>query len=292
MLQTLLEHLCDQQTDGLFTYSIVVVDNDSGKSAERTVSEIINGSGINMHYATEPRQGISHARNKSVALAKGNYIAFIDDDEIPSPNWLLTLYSAMDTYNADGIVGPVVPMFESPPPEWLSRGRLYFWRFKNLATGDLMNTGATGNSLIKKSLTQIETPPFNIVFNLSGGEDSIFFSNIINKGYRIVFCKEAEVQEFVETKRMSLKYLLKRNVLEGKNTMRRFRILGNMLYRLQWFLKSLVGICTYSIIILLFVLIKRHIANKYMLKTFYFLGVLFEFLNISSINKRSDIGEF
>src|SRR5437867_185465 len=88
-LSRLLADLRDQETRGLFTYSIVVTDNDRLQSASGVVREFAAASCIPIRYCVEPRQNIALARNKAVANAKGDFIAFIDDDEFPTQTWLL-----------------------------------------------------------------------------------------------------------------------------------------------------------------------------------------------------------
>ena len=90
LLNRLLEALASQATDAQFTYSIVVVDNDRLRSAEPVVSDFGRTSPVPVHYFVEPQQNIAMARNKAVEHADGNYVAFIDDDEFPTQDWLLT----------------------------------------------------------------------------------------------------------------------------------------------------------------------------------------------------------
>ena len=73
----------------------------------------------------EPKQNIALARNKAVENAKGDFVAFIDDDEFPTDRWLLTLYKACDEYRVDGVLGPVMPHFDQEPPQWLIKGKFY-----------------------------------------------------------------------------------------------------------------------------------------------------------------------
>ena len=92
LLKRLLEQLAKQETGGVFSFSIVAVDNDRQRSAETVVSEVADSTMVRVRYVVEPRQGIARARNKAVANADGDYLAFIDDDEfLSSSTWLLAV---------------------------------------------------------------------------------------------------------------------------------------------------------------------------------------------------------
>ena len=119
ILGQLLKHLSGQNTEGLFSYSIVVADNDHVQSARSVVHEFAAESSISVSYCVEPQQSIALARNKAVSTATGDFIAFIDDDEVPSPDWLRLLFEAIESYGADGVLAPVLPRFLTPPPEWI-----------------------------------------------------------------------------------------------------------------------------------------------------------------------------
>ena len=123
LLKRLLEKLQEQRTNGLFSFSVVVCDNDVEQSAASVVSAARNGAAIDIIYCSESRKNIALARNKALEHARGNFIAFIDDDEFPTDDWLEKLIAACDKYRADGVLGPVRPHFDSPPPSWIIRGR-------------------------------------------------------------------------------------------------------------------------------------------------------------------------
>ena len=82
-LTKLLNVLQGQVTDGRFAFSIAVVDNDYERSAEQTVEDIRRTSPLPISYCVEPEQNIALARNKAIANARGEFIVFIDDDEVP-----------------------------------------------------------------------------------------------------------------------------------------------------------------------------------------------------------------
>src|SRR5436190_5149144 len=88
LLTRLLAELAAQDTDDLFTYSVVVADNDRERSAERVVDEFAAaGSPIGVSYCVQPQQNIALTRNTAIEHAPGDFIAFIDDDEWPTRRW-------------------------------------------------------------------------------------------------------------------------------------------------------------------------------------------------------------
>src|SRR5215469_8032161 len=79
-LRRLITELTVQETEGLFTYSLVVVDNDRLRSAESVVRELAASCPVQISYCMESTQNIAMARNQAVRNASGDFIAFIDDD--------------------------------------------------------------------------------------------------------------------------------------------------------------------------------------------------------------------
>ena len=214
LLRRLLEELKKQDSGGLFTFSIVIVDNDSQRSAETTVSEFAALSAIPVKYQVETRQNIAVARNTAVANADGDYIAFVDDDEfLTSTTWLQTLFNAAQQYGADGVCGPVKPHFETGAPGWVVEGK--FYDRPSYKTGLVLDwrKGRTGNTLLKKEVLLAFDPPFRPEFRT--GEDQDLFRRMIEKGYRFVWCHEAMAYETVPPVRWKRSFMLRRALLRG-----------------------------------------------------------------------------
>ena len=83
LLRRLLLELAKQQAHSLFTYSIVIADNDVDESGRQVVAEIAASVPTKITYCTEPRRNIALARNKALENATGDAIALIDDAVIP-----------------------------------------------------------------------------------------------------------------------------------------------------------------------------------------------------------------
>src|SRR5262245_15422902 len=149
MLANLVEELARQETDGLFRISIVVVDNDREESAREVVTTAGRSLAVPISYDVEKEQNLSLARNRCAQNATGEYLAYIDDYQIPPPRWLVTLYQMLLTTGVDGVLGPVYPKFEVDPPKWLTRSRAA--ERPELPTGRVLNCQETrsGNVLLK-----------------------------------------------------------------------------------------------------------------------------------------------
>jgi glycosyltransferase involved in cell wall biosynthesis len=208
-----LEELGGQDTSGLFTYSIVVADNDHLQSAKAVVWDFAAESSIPIRYCVEPRQNIALARNKAIENADGDFIAFIDDDEFPTKRWLLTLFKACNEYDVDGVLGPVKPHFDEEAPKWVVKGR--FYERPTYPTGFVIDwrKGRTGNVLLKKRIFADVAQPFRPEFLT--GEDQDFFGRMIDKGRVFIWCNEAVAFEVVPPIRWKRTFMLRRALLQG-----------------------------------------------------------------------------
>jgi glycosyltransferase involved in cell wall biosynthesis len=279
MLRRLLSKLEDQETENLFECSVVIVDNDKDGSARSTVESFSCQSRLAIQYDIEPEQNIAVARNRAIGHAKCDYVALIDDDEFPNNNWLLNLYKAIIRYEADGILGPVLPYFEQEPPEWIIKGR-FFDRAIH-PTGHILewkNT-RTGNALLKKNMFKEQEIWFNPVF-CSGGEDRDFFRRKIEEGHIVVWCNEAPVYETIPQMRWRRKVLLKRALIRGKMALK------SIDSKPLSVLKSMAAICIYTGALPLLFFLGHHIFMKYLIKEFDHLGKLFAFLGIEWVREK------
>ena len=213
LLKSLLQDLGKQETGELFTYSILVVDNDRQGSAKAVVSEFAADQKIPADYYVQPEQNIALARNTAVGHAAGDFIVFIDDDESPIQRWLLTLFEACIKHNVDGVLGPVHPRYAVPPPRWVVEGKFYDRR--TYPTGFVIDwrKGRTGNTFLKKEIFAGVAEPFRSEFRT--GEDQDFFRRMIDKGHVFIWCDEAVAFEIVPPIRWNRTFLLKRALLRG-----------------------------------------------------------------------------
>jgi predicted glycoside hydrolase/deacetylase ChbG (UPF0249 family)/glycosyltransferase involved in cell wall biosynthesis len=212
-LRRLLRDLDGQKTDGLFTYSVVVADNDAARSGEAAVEEMRRTMRVAVQYCAEPEKGIARARNRVIANADGDYFALIDDDEFPEPDWLLNLLETCREYGVDGVLGPVKRYLDDGAPQWLKRSSLYDRAVRPTGIEVEWRGARTGNALLKREVFAGDGPPFNVEF--AAGEDQDFFRRKIEEGRRFVWSSDAVVWEELPPARWKRTYFLRKAMLHG-----------------------------------------------------------------------------
>lgn len=281
LLERLLTELQLQKTDQLFTYSVLVVDNDYNQSAQDTVLSFKGRSIISIGYYIEPQQNIALARNKAIEYSQSDFVAFIDDDEFPDYEWLLNLYKSYCRFNADGVLGPVKPHFETEPPRWIIEGKLC--ERKTFETGYVLRNYSdtrTGNVLLNKKIFDKEASPFNPDFGRTGGEDTDFFRRMMEKGYLFVWCNEAFVYENVPLNRLKRGYFLKRALLRGVVNSKHISLISfNSL-------KSVIAFVFYTLALPFFLLIGQHLFMKYLIKDCDHIGKLLALCGVRVVDQR------
>ncbi len=104
-------------------YEVVVVDNGSTDGTRAVVERAAAVSPVDLRHVFEPRGGLSAARNTGVREARGEQIAFTDDDVLVDPGWLAALARVFARQPVDFLGGRVVPRWGAPRPQWLPGGR-------------------------------------------------------------------------------------------------------------------------------------------------------------------------
>ena len=199
------------------SYEVIVADNDAAGSGEAVVAEA-RAAGLPVQYVIEPVRGIARARNRSVAPARGEFVAFVDDDEEPDPQWLVQMHGEVTRHGADGGVGPVVPRFNERTPAWLIEGG--FFDRRRVKTGTVLGQAdvRTGNALIRRRHLSALSGPFDEHYALSGGEDTDLFLRLFANQCRIIAVDSAIVWEHLPPNRTTVSYLLRRRFLTGLGT--------------------------------------------------------------------------
>jgi succinoglycan biosynthesis protein ExoM len=215
LLAKLLQSIAGQKLDGNIVPKLIIVDNDRLASARQTVESTRADYPFPIIYDLEPKQNIALARNRCLSHAGGDIIVFVDDDEFVEENWLGDLIKTLLDFNADVVLGPVLPVFDEKAPGWIIRGG--FLERPRFRTGTIRNSGAAGNAAVKRFVFSEFEQPFDPSYGLSGGEDHDFFDKIIRKGGKLVWCDSAIAHEHVPASRLTVKFLVLRAFRGGQS---------------------------------------------------------------------------
>jgi len=119
-LRATIESIISQALPESYSREVLVVDNNSHDDTRQVVEEFQRRYPGHIRYILEKQQGISHARNAAIHEARGEILAFIDDDETAEPGWLQALTAHLHNGEWAGAGGRVLPPAGFSPPEWLS----------------------------------------------------------------------------------------------------------------------------------------------------------------------------
>ena len=206
-------------------WEVVVVNNDCTDDTERVLEGFAGR--LPLRRASEPRPGLSHARNTAVRHAGGDYVVWTDDDALVDVDWLTAYGRAVERHPEAAIFGgPVRPRFEQTPPPWLSAA----WQEISaaFATRDLgdepfeLGDGELpyGANFVIRAREQRR---FNYDPNLGRrraggalGEETAVIRAILAAGGTGWWVPDASVEHWIPKERQSVRYLRSYFTLQGR----------------------------------------------------------------------------
>lgn len=193
-------------------FRVLVIDDSLDGAAARVVS---NGApwrlAIEVHRVGS--QNIATARNACLERATGTFMAFLDDDEWAHPGWLASLIGTANTWGADAVFGPVVPVYPPGTAPHIVKSELL--QRDPGATGSPVTTGGTGNVLLRRATIERLGLTFDERFGRTGGEDTEFFHRLAGKGGAMTAAANAIAYEEVPPARLELRHLRRRYMRGG-----------------------------------------------------------------------------
>jgi GT2 family glycosyltransferase len=211
MLRDALNSLTRLETNDAFTFEILVVDNASTDHTEQVAREIADASTVPVRYVLESRKGVACARNRGLAEATGDWIAFFDDDQLAEADWLAELLAIATEKKSRCVGGSVRLML----PETCDRELAAYCRpllgesaqlHEPKRYGRKMAPG-TGNVLIHRSVfADVGGFDEKIVIR---GEDSDLFERIDAAGIEAWYTPNAVIWHMIPPERLSDAYLMR-----------------------------------------------------------------------------------
>jgi glycosyltransferase involved in cell wall biosynthesis len=210
----MLDSFYAQSLDDL-SFELLVIDNRSTDETRAVAEAFTARQGF--RYIYEDRQGLSHARNRGLAEARENILAYLDDDVLLSPEWLRAIVSCFDETAADVVGGRSLLRFEKTPPPWF--GPEFRKMLSEVDLGEVRRSAGDGRRLYGLNLayrrsTLESIGGFDTSYGRTGdallaGEDLRANVAIAAAGGRLFYEPKAVVHHCIPPERCAWEYLLR-----------------------------------------------------------------------------------
>ena len=210
-----LDSVVKQSADKNIWECVVVNNNSTDDTAERVTTFAKEHSDINIRLVEELQQGLSYARNRGITESKGQFLAFIDDDETINEEFVSAYIDIFRNHGAFVGSGALKVCYDSARPKWMS-----YYTEKMIA-----NPLNLGNEII--TITRTITPTGgNMAFNrevfnlygffdtnlgrrggeLFGGEENDLFDRIRDLGERVFYTPHAIAYHHIADHKLTPEY--------------------------------------------------------------------------------------
>ena len=202
---------------------VLVIDNDAQCSGRKVALAAAADAGVavrasadeptagdmSVRYVVEERPGVAAVRNRALdETTERDLLIFIDDDEDPEPGWLAALVGLWASTGCQAVAGPVIPVYEVEPEEWVRQGEFFVRR--TWPTGTVRPVAASNCLLLDLGFVRRAGLRFDEAFGATGGEDTLFTRRLSAAGGVIRWCDEARVRDHVPASRLTRPWILRR----------------------------------------------------------------------------------
>jgi len=230
LLRQTLDALAAQQWPG-DQLEVLVADNGS-TDATPAVAERAGRGRLCIRYLFVPMPGKSHAVNAALAIARGELIAFTDDDVQPEPDWVAALVRAVQESGVDFVAGRIRPIWQIDPPRWMSPALYGVLAIPDNGDARLeISTSSSSGAMpiganmavraaVIARLGGLRTDLGKLSGSLRTGEDHEFFLRLLHGGCRGIYEPSAMVRHVVPAERLDRRYFRRWLYQNGRDVAR------------------------------------------------------------------------
>jgi glycosyltransferase involved in cell wall biosynthesis len=218
LLRQTLEHIRLLRIPPAISFELLVVNNNCTDDTSAIIASFSDC--LPVRELHEGQIGQSHARNRAVQEARGDYIVWTDDDVLISPDWLAAYAEAIECWpEAIYFGGPIYPLFAAEPPAWIGRNidlleGTYALRDFGPETRPLQNGELPFGANMAFRTDVLREHPFNGALGRAGHEhirgDETELLRALQDADRLgIWIGGARVKHFIPAERLTLRYIWK-----------------------------------------------------------------------------------
>ena len=224
-LSQVLDALKKQVKTSKVTWEVIVVDNNSTDDTKKLVKKYQKNwlKNVPLGYVFEEKQGAAYARQKAVEEAKGEFVGFLDDDNIPVNNWVIEAYKFGKKYPKAGAWGGQIHGdYEVEPPKGFERIASFLaireYDKESVCNPEYLILPPGANIIINKKAWLDSVPKellsnnkYNKIFNWRSfsGEDLEVLVYIQKNGWKIYNNPKMYTYHQIPKKRLKKDYLVR-----------------------------------------------------------------------------------
>lgn len=215
-----LECLKSQAVTDAIQWEVLVVDNNCQDKTVEVIQTYRQSwpATVRLRCVSEPKQGLAHARQCGVENARGALVGFLDDDNLPAPNWVSAAWQFACNYPQAGAYGSQIEgKFESPPPASLKP--VLFYLAVNQRGSQPVQYHPRSNGVppgaglvVRRQVWLDHVPPVLFLVgrvdgSMLAGEDAEALLHLHRAGWQIWYNPEMKIQHCIPTARVTAAYL-------------------------------------------------------------------------------------
>jgi len=222
LLRLCLESLINQSLDKE-QYEIIVVNNNCSDGTSRVLKEFM-ARYPNILMVEERKQGISYARNRGYKEARGEFVAYIDDDARADGDWVRRILDAFKavTPSPSAVGGKALAFCLEKKPEWfLDEYETRSWGEQaGFLNGKRAAYGFYGTNMAFPRKILVDHGGFPVDLGMQGekmgfGEETALFNRLVCDNPYFWYDPEIKVEHLIQQYKMKVRYRLKRQFLGG-----------------------------------------------------------------------------
>jgi glycosyltransferase involved in cell wall biosynthesis len=213
-----------EQDSGGVPYEVVVVDNRSTDDTPSVVEHFAVGAPV--RYVYEENLGLCNARNRGWREAKGEIVAYLDDDAVAMPGWLAAVSDAFASRPNVGVAGGrVEPIWEGSRPGWLGDDvalslTIVDWSPEPKVIRDVRMQWLVGANLALPRAVLEEVGGFDPGLDRIGTQmlssgDVFLQKRVIARGYECLYFPAMAVRHLVPADRLRKQWFRRRYYWQG-----------------------------------------------------------------------------